>query len=45
MGASKNGVFGADRGTGTVYGAKLAATTGRGVVVVDPDVNWEGIIA
>jgi len=44
MVASKNGLKGADRGTGTVYGAKLTAPTGLGVVVAVPDDNWEGII-
>ena len=42
--ASKNGVKGAERDTGTVYGERLATPTGLGVVVVDPDVHWEGII-
>lgn len=44
MVASKKGVKGADRGTGTVYGAKLEAPTGLRIAVVVPDVNWEGIM-
>lgn len=44
MVASKNGVKGADRGTGTVYGTKLEAPTDLGIDVVVPEVNWEGIV-
>lgn len=44
MGVLKNGVFGVDRGIGMVYGVKLVVLMGCGVVVVDLDVNWEGII-
>jgi len=44
MVASRNGVKGADRGTGMLYGAKLGPPTGLGIAVVVPDGNWEGII-